>query len=123
MRRWLEKIKGMKAGPWALAAILCAAAWALTVLPGKGGEGMTEEEKRISATLSRISGAGETRVSVFWAQAASAFGSGSREPVGAVIVARGAGDVEVRLRLMRAAETLLGLAPGQVEVFPMEGAP
>ena len=56
-------------------------------------------------------------------QAASAFGTGSRSPVGAVIVARGARDVEVRLRLAQAAETLLGLTPNQVEVFPMEDAP
>lgn len=123
MRKWLEKIRGMKAGTWALAALLCAAAWALTTLPGRSAAGMTEEEKRISATLSRIAGAGETRVAVFYAQASSAFGGGSREPVGAVIVAAGAGDVGVRLNLIRAAETLLGLSAGQVEVFPMEGAP
>ena len=123
MKDWLGKLRGIKGGPW-LAVLLCCAA-ALLFLPSSGGQsaGMTEEEQRVSATLSRIAGAGETRVAIYYAQAASAFGTGSRSPVGAVIVARGAGDVEVRLRLSQAAETLLGLTPSQVEVFPMEDAP
>ena len=88
------------------------------------GGGMTAEEARISQTLSRIAGAGETRVAVYYAQEASAFGSGGgRTPVGAVVVARGAEDIVTRLELRRAAETLLGLSPGQVEVFAMEEKP
>ena len=103
-----------------LCALACALAWALMSLPSRGNSGMTEEEQRVSATLSRIAGAGEIRVSIYYAQAAGAFGSGGRTPVGAVIVAQGAGDVGVRLNLLRAAETLLGLSAAQVEVFPME---
>ena len=73
-----------------------------------------------SATLSRIAGAGEVRISIAYAQSASSFGSGTRKPTGAVIVAQGANSVTVRLELLRAAETLLGLSASQVEVFPME---
>ncbi len=124
MKKWLEKIRKTRAGPWLLLMALCAAAYLLYLAPPLAGQAaapMTEEEQRLSATLSRIAGAGEIRVSVYYAQTASAFGGvGARTPVGAVIVARGAGDVAVRLNLMRAAETLLGLGPNQVEVFPME---
>ena len=122
MKNWREKIKGWKAGPWVLLAVLCAAAYLMAALPLTPGTAapMTEEERRFSATLSRIAGAGEIRVSIYYAQAAAAFGSGGRTPVGAVIVAQGAGDVGVRLNLLRAAETLLGLSAAQVEVFPME---
>ena len=44
-------------------------------------------------------------------------------PVGAVIVAQGADQVAVRLNLIRAAETLLGLSAREVDVFQMEDAP
>ena len=125
MKRLLEKIKGWKGGVWALLLMACAAACLL--LPGSGtarvSSSMTEEEIRISATLSRISGAGETRVSVYYAKTASAFGGTAQTPVGAVVVSKGAGDLEVRLNLMRAAQTLLGLGPDAVEVFSMEDAP
>ena len=124
MKNWLEKIKNARAGPWVLLAAVCAAAYLLFTaqpLAGNAAVSMTEEEQRLSATLSSIAGAGEIRVSIYYAQAASAFGgTGARTPIGAVIVAQGAGDVAVRLNLMRAAETLLGLSANQVEVFPME---
>ena len=124
MKKWLEKIRSARWGQWILLAAVCAAAYLLFLanpLAGHAAVPMTEEEQRLSATLSSIAGAGEIRVSIYYAQAASAFGgSGARTPVGAVIVARGAGNVAVRLNLLRAAETLLGLSANQVEVFPME---
>ena len=123
MREWLERIKELKGAPWVLVALACALAWALMALPGPGNSGMTEEEQRVSATLSRIAGAGEVRVSIYYAQEAGAFGSSGRKPVGAVIVARGAERVDVRLNLTRAAEALLGLDARAVEVFAMEDTP
>ncbi|MBQ9263886.1 MAG: hypothetical protein IJ189_06690 [Clostridia bacterium] len=125
MTRWLDKIKALKMGPWLLAVLCCAlAALLMSVSPGQT-TAMTEEESRISQTLSRIAGAGQTRVAVYYAQEAAAFGTGSggKTPVGAVIVAQGAGDIAVRLQLQRAAQTLLGLSAQQVEVFPMEESP
>lgn len=122
MKEVLGKIRAAKGGPWL--ALLGICALLCLMLPGQGREGaaMTEEELRISATLSHIAGAGETRVAIYYAQEASAFGGGSRLPVGAIIVAQGAGNVGVRLNLIRAAESLLGLEASQVEVFEMEGA-
>ena len=123
MKRWLEWVRGTKNGLWLLALAVCAAAFLLLPVQRAGPAGMTEEEQRISATLSQIAGAGQVRISISYAQAASAFGSGKTEPVGAVIVAQGAGSVEVRLNLARAAEALLGLSAQEVEVFRMEEAP
>ncbi len=122
MREWLLKTRSMKALPWVLVLLCCAAALLLTRFSSAApGSGMTQEEARISLTLQAIQGAGETRVSIYYAQETASFGaSAARQPVGAVVVAQGAGSVRVRLALQRAAETLLGLSPGQVEVFVME---
>lgn len=123
MKSWLDRLKTMKNWPWLLALLCCAAALLLFPPGGAVKAGMTEEEQRVSATLSRIAGAGEVRVSIYYAQEASAFGGGNRSPVGAVIVAQGAGDIAVRLNLLRAAETLLGLDANRVDVFLMEEKP
>ena len=122
MKEWLLKMRSMKALPWAQVLLCCAAALLLTRFSSAApASGMTQEEARISLTLQAIQGAGETRVSIYYAQEAASFGASAvRQPVGAVVVAQGAGSVRVRLALQRAAETLLGLPPGQVEVFVME---
>ena len=124
MKNLLEKLKAIKGGLWI--ALLAACAAALLLFPGTNkpaSAAMTEEEQRVSATLSRIAGAGEVRVSIYYAQEAAAFGSSAKTPVGAVIVAQGANQVAVRLNLIRAAETLLGLSAREVDVFQMEDAP
>ena len=119
MKDWLAKFQAVKT--WVLVLACCGAAMLyLALSPSAAAPAMTEEESRISQTLCRIAGAGETRVSIYYAQEASSFGSWAKTPVGAVIVALGAGDILVRLNLAQAAQTLLGLGPGQVEVFPME---
>lgn len=124
MKNLLEKLKAIKGGLWI--ALLAACAASLLLFPGTNkpaSAAMTEEEQRVSATLSRIAGAGEVRVSIYYAQEAAAFGSSAKTPVGAVIVAQGANQVAVRLNLIRAAETLLGLSAQEVDVFQMEDAP
>ncbi len=119
VKKWLGWLKTARGGPWLLALCCCAAA--LLLLPlGSQSSAMTQEEKRISDTLSHIAGAGSIRVSIYYAQETAAFGSGGKTPVGAGIVAQGAGDIGVRLNLMRAAQTLLGLDASQVDVFLME---
>ena len=123
MKEKWERLMGMKGAPMAALLLCCLLAFGL--LPGASREasGMTEEESRIAATLSRIAGAGETRVSIYYQESGGSFGQQEKTPAGAVIVARGAGDIAVRLRLFQAAETLLGLPAGRVEVFAMEETP
>ena len=82
-----------------------------------GGSG-TGEEKRIAQVLSAISGAGKVEVAVYYSGAEGLAASGA--PVGAVVVAEGADSMEVRLNLIRAVRTLLGLPEAAVDVFSME---
>lgn len=96
-----------------LGAILCA----LVFLPSQ--ENMTQEERRISHTLSQIAGAGRVRVTIYYSENSGAFGSG-KSCVGAVAVSEGAGDIGVRLRLTEAIKTLLGLEAEAVVVLKME---
>ncbi len=123
MKKWLEAVRGMKGGVWLLLIAACATALVFLPASSQSKTAMTEEEQRYSATLSRIAGAGEVRISIAYAQPASSFGSGSRQPTGAVIVAQGAGNVAVRLELLRAAEALLGLCAQEVEVFAVGASP
>lgn len=74
----------------------------------------TAEEARLARVLSSMEGAGRVEVAVFH-QEESAL------PSGAVVVAQGADDVGVRLRLTRAVCTLLGLESTQVDVFKSGG--
>lgn len=108
--KWLRETKGILT---VLALSLCAAVClTLSAVPGES-DGMTAEEARLSGTLSAIAGAGNTRISIHY----SAENGNQGVPCGAVIVSEGAGDVAVRLNLLRAAQTLLQLPAGAVEVF------
>lgn len=79
------------------------------------------EEVRLAQVLSSMAGAGKVEIAVRWAEKAeTAVQQGSKTPVGAIVVAQGAEDVGVRLKLIRAVTTLLQLEPGAVEVFAME---
>lgn len=104
---------------WLAAAL--AAALLLCAL-GSGGVqsgAATQEERRIAEVLGAIEGAGRVEVALFFGEGTQTFGASSG-PTGAVVVAEGAGDMAVRLRLIRAARTLLGLPEAAVDVFVME---
>ena len=68
----------------------------------------------------RMDGAGKVEVALFYAQEAGAFGASASVPTGAVVVAEGAEDMAVRLKLIRAVRTLLSLPESAVDVFVME---
>lgn len=105
--------------------IIMAAAAALLALmmlqPASTGTA-TQEEQRIAEVLSAMAGAGRVEVALYYAQQeADAFSvSASSAPTGALVVAEGAGDMAVRLNLIRAVRTLLGLPENAVDVFVME---
>ncbi len=81
----------------------------------------TQEEARLAAVLSAMEGAGKVEVVIRWDEtSATMTQAGSRTPLGAVVVAQGAEDIGVRIKLLRAVTTLLNLQPDAVEVFPME---
>lgn len=104
--------------------IAAAAAAVLLVLmisqPENGSA--TQQERRIAEVLSTMAGAGKVEVVLYYApQETTAFSSaGSAAPTGALIVAQGAEEMAVRLNLIRAVRTLLGLPETAVDVFAME---
>lgn len=99
-----------------LAALLAA----LFLGQNAGGKTMTEEEKRVAQVLSAIAGAGKVEVALFYAPQSGGLGTDGKTPTGAVAVAQGAGNMEVRLSLIRAMRTLLSLPETAVDVFKME---
>lgn len=100
----------LKKDGWILAAlVLCAG---LCLMLGAQGESASTEESRISRVLSTIEGAGTVEVAVHYEDSL---------PCSAVVVAQGAGDVAVQLRLVSAVTTLLGIDQNRVAIYEREG--
>ena len=83
---------------WLYAAIALCVVLALSVSAISGSS--PDEETRIARVLSEIE---------------------DSHPCGAVVVASGAEDIAVRLRLQEAVTTLLGLDSSRVAVYPRKG--
>ena len=115
--KWLKENKAVL---W-MAAALIAAVMCLA-LGGEKSGGASQEERRIAQVLSAIEGAGRVEVALYYAkERESTMGiSQNTQPTGAVVVAQGAENLEVRLSLIRAIRTLLGLPESAVDVFVME---
>lgn len=108
MNRWMAYLK--KDG-WILAALLLCVGFCL--LLGAQESSASTEESRISRVLSAIDGAGKVEVAVYYEESV---------PCGAVVVAQGASDVAVQLRLVSAVTTLLGIEQERVAVYEREGS-
>ena len=100
----------LKKDGWILAALLFCVA--LCLLLGMQQEVASTEEARISHVLSAIDGAGTVDVAVYYEESI---------PCGAVVVAEGAGDIAVQLRLISAVSTLLGINQDRVAIYQREG--
>ena len=105
-----------KTGLWLAAALAFAACCLL--LSSNGTQTASQEERRMAEVLSTIAGAGEVEI-VLYRNQQNVFEDGGMV-TGAVVVAQGADDAGVRLRLIRAVRTLLGLPENAVDVFAME---
>ncbi|MGN0777844.1 MAG: hypothetical protein ACI4MJ_01730 [Aristaeellaceae bacterium] len=79
----------------------------------------SREEARLEQVLSAMEGAGTVEVVLYYE--ATADGQTAAVPSGAVLVADGAADIGVRLRLTRAVTALTGLQASRVEVFERKG--
>ena len=107
------------------AVLLLAAALLLVWLASAGQRtGASALETRLARTLSSMDGVGQVEVTIRVREVASsdgAFGAAQNEcvPCGAVVVAQGAGDPLVELKLRQAVCALLGLPSSAVSV--MEG--
>lgn len=100
----------LKKDGWIIAALLFCVA--LCLMLGTSTDDSSSEESRISRVLSAIEGAGIVEVAVYYEDAV---------PCGAVVVADGAGDVAVQLRLLSAVTTLLGINQNRVSIYEREG--
>lgn len=100
----------LKKDGWIIAALLFCVA--LCLMLGTSTDDSSSEESRISRVLSAIEGAGTVEVAVYYEDAV---------PCGAVVVADGAGDVAVQLRLLSAVTTLLGINQNRVSIYEREG--
>ena len=81
----------------------------------------SQEESRLAAVLSAMEGVGRAEVVIRWDEtSATMTQAGSKTALGAVVVAQGAEDIGVKLKLIRAVTTLLQLQPDAMEVFAME---
>lgn len=107
MNRWSAWLR--KDG-WILAALVFCAALCL-MLGGQDGS-VRPEEDRISRVLSSIAGAGQVDVAVYYEDSL---------PCGAVVVADGADDAAVQIRLVSAVRTLLGIEQERIAVYEREG--
>lgn len=101
---------------WLTAAL--AALVALLLLNVQPVKSASREEERMAQVLGMIDGAGKVEVALFYAPDETGR-TGS--PTGAVVVAQGADALPVRLELIRAVRTLLGLSETAVDVFAMDG--
>ena len=122
MKGLLQRLTAVRGSQW-LWLVLAAALLVWTLLPqssGQSGPGMTDQEQRVAAVLSAIEGVGQVRVVVYADEVSDSFGKTSAQPRGAVVVAQGADDLAVRLRLTAAARALLQLPANAIEIFPME---
>lgn len=104
----------MRRDGWIIAAIFAAILLCLTTSSTPDASSTTAE-LRLARVLSAMEGAGSVEVAIYYAPENAAL------PCGAVIVADGAGDIAVRLRLTRAVSTLLGIGSNRVEVFQRKG--
>ena len=123
----LARLRGVR-GIEALAVLVAAALLGLALLGGNGlrsQESGTDLERRLSAVLQAIDGAGRVRVMVSEApaEAVSAFATGQNAEHGRIqgvlVVAEGAGDLRVRLALIRAVQALLDVEQSSIEVVEM----
>lgn len=99
---------------WLMAALVIVVALCLILgASERSTPAQTSDEARLCRVLSAMAGAGKVDVAVYYDDAA---------PCGAVVVADGAGDAAVRIRLAGAVTTLLGLDASRVAVYEREGA-
>lgn len=123
MKEWLAKWSKNKKMEWLVALVLVLVVLLALWPPQTGSTQQTAADEltaRMEAVLSRIQGAGLVEVVISYAASEGNFSAASAKvPVGAVIVAQGAGDIRVQMELERAARTLLDVKAGAVQVFRM----
>lgn len=138
LRKLFDKCKSVRHVEWIVLMILVGVAGSLLLQGGNPiaqiDGGQTDLEKRLSHVLSSVDGAGRVEVIIHTSQGeatqtAGSFGTLSslakveEKPSGVIVVAEGASQLQVRLDLSRAVQTLLDLPASAVEVLPKQKEP
>lgn len=113
MKKWLETFRGAR---WLEILLFMAIAAALMlVLAGNdelaGDTAANSDELRMQRILSQIEGVGNVSVMI------SGNDDGKEKPGGVVVVASGADDLHVNLKIQNAVQALTGLSPSQIQVY------
>lgn len=110
MKKIMEVLRGARWFEILLAAVAVAVLILLQMRDAAPSGGNTELEKRLCAVLGRIEGVGRVEVMV--------TEDGQNRPDGVLVVAEGASDMAVCLRLQYAVQTLLGTEVSRIEIVP-----
>lgn len=73
----------------------------------------TDTERRLEKVLEKIIGAGEVQVMITQTP--------DGETLGVLVVAEGAGNISVKIEILRAVKTLLGVNADRIEIIEMRG--
>lgn len=113
MKRITEAFKGARKLEWVLALILVAIAVVILLEQGiSPGSVASEDELRLERLLSQIDGTGQVSVLL----------SGKEgEYNGCVVIAEGADDVRIFLKLQRAIQTAMNIPAENIEIIATEG--
>lgn len=118
----MEILKKLKFGPQIL---LCGAVGLCLLLFLDASPAADTRAAQLARILSQIEGAGRVEVYISYAPEESAYAFAESQQtgqiLGAVVVASGADNAAVELRLAQAAASALGLRAGQVSVYKMGG--
>lgn len=111
---------------WPVLLLLALFLFAALLCNKWGTQTQTDLERRLSGVLSSVRGAGDVHVLIHTQPAQesvyafSGFQKESEEIVGVLIVAQGADNAAVALRLAQAAGAALNIDQSRIEVYPME---
>lgn len=109
-RASVAKLDQVRARSWLALALLAAAALLLLSSGSGSNAKASDTEARLERVLSEVEGAGEVRAMVL---------EENGNVRGVLVVAEGADDVMVRLRLQNAVRTLWGMENCEIDVVPM----
>lgn len=89
--------------------------------PSPSTDVSTELEVRLENILSKINGVGKVDVMITYdAEPVSAeSNAATSKPLGAIVIAEGADNLEVRIKIQQSVQTVLGIEARQVKIFEM----
>ena len=113
----IDKLKSLRGGVLAAVLLIVSLLISLIARVSPDVNGVNE----IAALLSKIDGAGRVEVYISAEDGGEYALSSNQRAVGAVVVAEGAADIGVSLKLRRAVQVLCSLPYEAVEIYVMGG--